>query len=79
MGAVVPVAGTKKLFGGENWGHLKAKAKLESTGSMLMIFRVSAFKQLWKLGCVMCSLSDPQERCYWLRNIYLTDQIYWKR
>lgn len=39
----MPDAGTKELFVLEDWGQLKAK--LGSTGSMLTIFRVSAFEQ----------------------------------
>lgn len=39
----LPDAGTKELFVLEDWGQLKAK--LGSTGSMLTIFRVSAFEQ----------------------------------
>lgn len=53
--AVVPVAGTKELFVGGDWGQLKAKAELGSTGSTLMIFKVSAFKQPWKLSYSVCN------------------------
>lgn len=42
-----PVADAEELFVGE-MGQLKAK--LGSTGSMPTIFKVSAFKQPWKLG-----------------------------
>jgi len=44
----------KRSVGGDR-RQLKAKAELGSPASTLAVFKVSAFKQSWKLGYVMCN------------------------